>query len=150
LTISGSGTTTLSASNTYTGQTYINGSGVVSISANGNLGAPATGAQININGGTLKATATFSLDNSGANKRAVSLIDNGGTFDVTGSNNLTISGVISAITYDAQNTSATIGLPGLTDGLTKIDSGTLTLTGANTYIGNTYGSVQKYCNTDID
>jgi autotransporter-associated beta strand protein len=122
LTKSGTGTLVLSGVNTYQGQTYLN-AGTLSISQNSNLGATSTGAQLNMDGGTLQATATFALDNSGANKRAVVLGYEGGTFDVTGGNTLTVSGVISD------------GGSGGT--LTKTNSGTLTFTGANAYTGPT-------------
>jgi autotransporter-associated beta strand protein len=116
---SGAGTLILTGANTYTGPTYING-GTLSISANNNLGAVGTGAQINMNGGTLQATASFALDNSGSFKRNVVLGASGGTIDVTSANELTLSGVVSG----AGN-------------LSKTGTGTLTFTGANTYTGGT-------------
>ena len=122
LTMSGSGTLTLSGTNTYTGATYVN-AGILSISSNTNLGAVATGATLNLNGGTLQATASIGLDNGavGTNNRAVVLGSAGGTFDVTSGNTLTIGGVISG-----------------TGALTMTDSGTLALvTSANTYSGGT-------------
>jgi len=120
LTKSGAGTLTLSGSNTYTGQTYVNG-GTLSIGANVNLGDQATGAQLNLRGGTLQATSTFGLYNGspGTNNRAVVLTDAAG-FDVTGSNTLTVAGVVSG-----------------TGSLTKSSAGTLALTNTNTYTGAT-------------
>ena len=120
LTKSGAGTLTLSGTNTYTGQTYVNG-GTLSIGANVNLGAQATGAQLNLRGGTLQATGTFGLYNgsAGTNNRAVVLTDAAG-FDVTGSNTLTVAGVVSG-----------------TGSLTKTNTGTLSLSNTNSYNGAT-------------
>ncbi len=116
---SGPGTVTLNGTNTFTGQSYLN-DGVLSISKNSGLGAVGTGAQINFDGGTLQATSTFALDNAGSNRRAVVLSDNGGTFNVTEGNNLTVSGVISGV-----------------GALNKTGAGTTSLTAANTYSGKT-------------
>ncbi len=125
LTKAGSGKLILGGINTYTGKTFIDG-GTLSISANANLGAEATGASVNFFGGTLQATGTFGLFNgtAGTNDRAVVLNGAGGTFDVTGGNALTVSGIVSN--------------PSNQDGpLTKVGSGTLVLSGANTYTGAT-------------
>lgn len=118
----GTGTLTLSGTNTYTGVTIIS-SGVLSVATinnggvSGNLGS-ATNAAANLvfDGGTLQYTgATASTDRNftiNTNKTA--------TFDIS-TNNLTVSGA-----------------SGSTNGaLTKIGSGTLILTGANTYTGLT-------------
>jgi autotransporter-associated beta strand protein len=127
LTKTGPGTLVLGASNTYTGASWIEG-GVTSISQNANLGDPGTGAQINMTGGTLQATSTFGLNNGGAgiNDRAIVIYGGGGTFDVTASNALTISGVVSNIN------GSNLGP------LVKTGPGTLVLAnGANTYGGAT-------------
>ena len=55
--------------NSYTGQSYLNGGQTVA-KVDADLGAPATGAQVNLNGGTVVGNATVTMDNSGANKRA--------------------------------------------------------------------------------
>ncbi len=126
LTKSGAGTLTLGASNTYLGNTYIDG-GVLSVSKDANLGnAAQANTQVIINNGTLEATATFGLYNvtAGAENRGVE-IGNTGTIDVTGTNTLTVAGAITN-----QNSS----IPGT---LVKTDTGTLALTGANTYTGGT-------------
>jgi autotransporter-associated beta strand protein len=127
LTKSGAGTLTLSGTNTYTGQTHVN-AGTLSIGANVHLGAQATGATLNLKGGTLQATGTFGLFNgtAGTNNRAVTLL-NQSTIEVTGANTLTIAGVIS------NNGSAGASAPGFN----KTGTGTLVLSGSNTYTGPT-------------
>ena len=125
LSVDGPGTTTLSGVNTYTGATLVGGGAVLSIGANSGLGADGA-TVLTLNNGTLQATGTFGL--SGTNTRTVTLGANGGTFDVTSSYALTVGGVISN-TGTVNNTG---GIPG---SLTKIGTGTLLLTGNNTYFG---------------
>ena len=55
------------------GQTYVN-NGVWQIYGDSGVGAVATGAQVNLNGGTLLGGANFTLDNSGANPRPIALL----------------------------------------------------------------------------
>jgi autotransporter-associated beta strand protein len=125
-TISGSGTVvklgtakvTLSGTNNYSGVTSIE-QGTLSISASNNLGDASTTNDIRIaNDATLQAAGTFSL---GAD-RDIALSGVGGTIEVTASNVLTTPGVISG--DDCQT-------------LTKTGTGTLVLTGANSYAGAT-------------
>ncbi|PZP55579.1 MAG: hypothetical protein DI586_06375 [Micavibrio aeruginosavorus] len=104
----GAGTLTLSGSNTYVGGTTISG-GTLNVSANSNLG---TGS-VTLNGGTLQSGAAYT------NTHAMSLGASGGTIDTNGFNT-TISSVLSG-----------------TGSLTKTGSGTLYLSGANTYTGDT-------------
>ncbi len=128
LTKGGAGTLILAnnGASQYTGTTTING-GILSVSDNAALGAVGTGSAIALNnGGILQATSSFTLDNAGANKRNVvvggttaNTITSGG-IDVTGTEVLTVSGVISGVGR-----------------LDKTDSGTLLLTGANTFTGGT-------------
>ncbi len=110
----------LSANNTYAGATTIN-NGTISISSSGNLGDGSVTNTIAINhGATLQSTgANVDL---GAN-RAVLLGGIGGAFEVTGSNVLTISGVISS-SHDCAE-------------LIKIGTGRLIFTGANTFTADT-------------
>ena len=112
------GTLTLSGVNTFTGATTLNG-GTVSIGADNRLGAApgaATTNKIVFNGGTLGTTASFTLN---AN-RGATLNAGGGTFDTGSGTTLTYNGIIAG-----------------TGGLTKANSGTLVLGGANTYTGPT-------------
>ena len=106
----GTGTTILTAANTYSGGTAVN-EGVLAAAADANLGA-ATGG-LAFDGGTLQFLSGF------ATNRAVALNAGGGTFDTNG-NSATLAGVISGI-----------------GGLTKIGAGTLVLSGANSYTGGT-------------
>lgn len=122
--LDGTGTTTLSGVNTYTGATLVGGGATLAIGANSGLGAVGTGATLTLNNGTLRATDTFALDNAGANSRAIRLGAGGGTFDVTGSNTLTVSGAIGNVSNSNSAGS-----------LTKTGAGTLLLTGNNGYSG---------------
>ncbi|OYV93512.1 MAG: hypothetical protein B7Z73_03390, partial [Planctomycetia bacterium 21-64-5] len=114
LTKAGSGTLTLAGNNTYTGGTTIN-DGVLAF-ASGALGTS----------GTIAFAGNSTLRWSGANTQDISsrlVIDNGvdATLDV-GTNDVTL-----ASGFGGNGTGA----------LTKVGSGTLTLTGNNTYSGGT-------------
>ncbi len=119
LTKSGPGKLILSGANTYTGSTVVN-AGILSVSANNNLGDPVAGASVLFNGGTLEATGTFAFDNGGANARTVTFGDQvTSKIDVTSGNALTVSGTMNGRGW-----------------LTKTGTGTLILSGAaNTYQG---------------
>ncbi|XJN83972.1 autotransporter domain-containing protein [Mesorhizobium terrae] len=105
------GTTVLTGTNTYTGDTTISG-GVLSVSSDSNLGAAAS--RVILDGGTLQATASFST------ARAITTSSTTSGIDVAGANNLTLAGLVSG-----------------SGALTKSGTGMLTLTGANTYGGVT-------------
>jgi autotransporter-associated beta strand protein len=107
----GTGTWVLTATNSYSGGTAING-GTLQVSADTNLGA-ATG-PLSFNGGTLATTASF------ISARTTTLNAGGGTFDVAPARTLTLSGAI-----------------GGAGALTKADTGTLVLTATNSYSGST-------------
>ncbi|WP_445379179.1 autotransporter-associated beta strand repeat-containing protein [Pseudochrobactrum asaccharolyticum] len=106
----GTGTLTLSGTNTYAGGTVING-GIVEVSADTNLGA-ATG-ELSFDGGTLRTTAGLNMN------RATVLNAGGATFDVT-TGTLAQAGVISG-----------------SGPITKSSTGTLILSDTNTYTGTT-------------
>ena len=113
------GTLVLGGTNTYTGPTTISSGTLVAASADvsGN-GALGNGGDIKFTGGALQYnTASASTDYSARIKNSTNFI----TLD-THSNDVTLAGSI-----DSTNTG----------GLIKTGSGTLTLTGANAYGGNT-------------
>ncbi len=114
--------------NTYTGPTNLNG-GILNFGTINDLGL---GTAINFNGGTLQYATGNTADISA---RTVTINNGGATID-TGSNNVTFANAI------GNNLSGT----GLNGALTKIGTGTLTLTpaavggasaGFNTYLGGT-------------
>jgi len=114
----GLGTVTLSATNTYSGATNING-GALSIGADNNLGtAPGavTANKLNFNGGTLDTTSTFTLSTN----RGVTLNSGGGTFSPSSGTTLTYGGIVAG-----------------SGALTVNGAGTLVLSGSNTYTGAT-------------
>ena len=105
----GSGTLTLSGANTFTGTVFING-GVLSIDSDARLGNSANA--LNFGGGTLKLTSALTIS------RAITL-SSGGTVDTAGVNS-TISSAIGGV-----------------GSFTKSGAGTLSLTTANSYTGDT-------------
>jgi autotransporter-associated beta strand protein len=110
VTLMGSGSVTLTGTNTYTGATTVGG-GVIIASSDANLGP--TGNMLVLNGGAVQAIASFT---SG---RPISLGASGGTFDTNG-NELTLSGTLSGAGR-----------------LTKVGAGTLILAGTSSYSGGT-------------
>ena len=117
ITKAGAGTLVLSAINTYTGATTIN-AGTISIAADAALGtapgAPTAG-KIVFGGGTLRSTATFTL----ATNRGISLTGAG------------------TILTDPATTLSYAGIIAGAGSLTKAGTGTLLLSGVNTYTGAT-------------
>ena len=109
----GAGTLILTGTNSYAGGTFL-GAGVLAVSSDANLGFVGT-TTLDFDGGTLRLDASFDP----AAGRAVTLGSLGGTIDTNG-NDSTFGQVISG--------SGT---------LTKAGTGTLTLTGANSYSGDT-------------
>lgn len=110
LTKIGTGTLTLTNSNTYSGGTNIN-QGVLAVSSDANLGNP--NGNLSFNGGTLRFLSSFST------ARNVLLNAGGGTIDTQGFFD-TMSGNFTGV-----------------GSLTKIGNGVLTLTGTNSYTGGT-------------
>jgi fibronectin-binding autotransporter adhesin len=120
----GTGTLTLSGSNTYTGATTISG-GVLSVATlangglNSNIGASSNAAgNLVLDGGTLRYTGAGSVSTD----RAFTLNAGGGTIEVSASATTTL--VISGSGIGAGR-------------LTKAGIGILTLTGTNIYTGGT-------------
>jgi len=107
------GLTRLNGSNSFTGGMILNGSSVA-ITNDFNLGAPGSGITFT-NGGTLIVTNSFVLKN-----RDILLNDGGGKIQVETNSLTTLTNVISG-----------------TGSLIKLGAGTLTLTAANTYTGET-------------
>jgi len=109
----GMSTFTLSGMNTYAGGTTLN-DGVLLVGMDENLGASGPGiGELTFNGGTLGLSADLTT------ARDVIINAGGGTIDTNGFNG-TLSGIVSGA-----------------GAITKIDDGTLTLTGTNTYAGGT-------------
>lgn len=111
LTKTGSGDLTLIRMNTYSGGTTISG-GRLNFFGDSNLGAISS--SITLDGGTLAASG------NATSTRAVTLTSRGGTLSASPNRAFTLSGAVSG-----------------TGKLTKIGAGTLVLTGANSYSGNT-------------
>ena len=110
----GSGALYLYGSNTYSGGTFIN-AGTLVIGGYSNLAA---GSALNLNGGALRITGTQITN---LNAYSVNWNSLNGGLDISASNNtLTVSNLISG-----------------SSAVTKLGSGTLLLSGANTYTGGT-------------
>src|SRR6202011_4440347 len=118
----GTGTTLLTAANTYGGGTIFN-AGTLAVGADANLGA-AAGA-LHFNGGTLQVTGTTFTTTA----RTINWAANGGGFDIT----------------DAGNVFTLNQSLGAGGALTKLGAGSLVLAAANTYVGGatiTAGTLQ--------
>ena len=145
LTKSGSGALVLSGTNTYAGQTVING-GSLSVSATANLGST-TG--ITLNGGTFTNTGTVNI------AKIFTLGLNGGTINMTGGGNQSVGTLGDSLLYLGSG-ARTLTLNSVADrkmtfnfsigdngGPTSLningasDTSYMILTGANTYTGTT-------------
>jgi autotransporter-associated beta strand protein len=118
LTKNGSGTLTLNASNPYTGGTTINAGTLVLGHATDTL---ANAAAVTVNGGTLSL---------GSNNDTIGALTLAGG-SITGS-----TGILTASSYALQNGTVSAILAGSAS-MNKTTSGTLTLSGVNTYTGGT-------------
>ena len=136
LTKLGSGTLTLSTTNTYNGGTTING-GTIRVAADNNLGDPAGG--LTFGGGTLQIGGT---NTNFVSARPVALAGDGAIDTGTAGNVVTFSGPINlgANTLTIQGSAATMLSGGVgpgAGGLTMNGSGALRLTGTNSLTGPT-------------
>ncbi|MDX9795937.1 MAG: autotransporter domain-containing protein, partial [Arcobacteraceae bacterium] len=111
LTKSGNGILTLSSANTYSGGTTING-GLINFTTANNFGS----GNITLDGGGLQWASGSTIDISA---RLEAIGAGGATFD-TNANDVTLASVLSG-----------------TGGITKTGTGVLTLSGANSYTGDT-------------
>jgi fibronectin-binding autotransporter adhesin len=112
---SGAGVLTLGAANTYTGQTFVTG-GSLRISANANLGDPATGAKLTLDGSVLVPTTTLTLDNAGANARALAIGGSGAEINVGTGLGLTVPGVMTGAGTFLKSGAGDLTLSGLNSG----------------------------------
>ena len=139
----GSGTTTLSVANTYSGLTSVN-AGILAISDASSLGTTAAGTEV-ASGATLQVNG-----GTGGMTLAESIGLNGGTLAVGGNNNVALTGTITLGTgttstfrsvADATNITITTGSIAGDGNLVVGTSGNavdaLFLNGANTYTGTT-------------
>jgi fibronectin-binding autotransporter adhesin len=136
---------------------YVNG-GVFAVNVNANFGAGGTGAAIDLNGGTAMGMVTLTLDNAGLNKRNINLLGNGGGLAAAAGTVLTVDGVVGGaagtgpLVIGIPASSANGNIAGLLPGTGSIANGqtfntanttavnatgTVALTGANTYTGGT-------------
>ncbi len=125
LTVNGTGTVILAATNAYTGPTTVN-SGTISISANTSLGDAPTGAGVNINGGTLISTATLTLDNgSQSSTRGIAIGSAGATINPATGTTLTIDGAITGSGPLVISGAGTITIQNPTSGQNTYTGGTI-------------------------
>lgn len=115
---SGSGTTILSAANSYTGGTIVSG-GTLTVAAS--TGSLASTSSLQVDGGTLNLNNT-------AGQTVAALSGSGGT--------IALASLVNLNANQSTNTSFS-GVLSSAGSLTKSNSGTLTLSAANTYTGGT-------------
>jgi autotransporter-associated beta strand protein len=141
LTCNSTAAQTLSGMISGTGALNQNGSGPLTLSAANTFGGPTT-----VNGGTLQLANSLALQNSTLNYNGGSVTFNGITAatlgGLSGAQNLSlVNGAYAAValTVGGNNTATTYSgaLSGSGSSLTKNGTGTLTLTGSNSYTGTT-------------
>ena len=111
------------SANTFTGKTFING-GTIAVARDNLLGAApgsAVADQLRLNGGTLQAKDSFTLDGN----RGIAMDSLGGILNVDSAKTLTVNSIISTISGASSSP------------LTKLGNGVLILNAANTYTGPT-------------
>lgn len=143
--------------NDFRGQTYLY-DGVLAIVVNSDIGNASVFKALNLNGGTLLGTATFTMDNAGLNPRPVTVLGNGGGLAAAAGTTLTVNGLVGSVagagplTIGIPPSSANGNVAGLLPGTGLIANGqaidtanatpifangTVFLTGANFYFGGT-------------
>ena len=128
----GTGSLTLSGLvNTYSGTNIVNG-GTVIVNADSNLGASSN--NLVLNNGALSAVASFSLVTNRTLFLGPATGSGTGTIDVASGQTLTFAGLVAD--HDAG-----------TGSLVKTGAGTLSLSGSNTYSGNTLVNAGKLITT---
>ncbi len=140
ITKDGTGTWTLTGTNTYSGAVNLNG-GTLVIAGDRGLGAvpgAATANKVVFNGGTLNTTATFTLN---AN-RGITVNAGTGTFSTNSATTLTYNGILAGAGTLNKSGTGTLSLGGATTnthtGDINVNAGTLQIakTVANTAIGD--------------
>jgi len=129
LTTAGGGTLVLTATSSYTGANFLNG-GTLIISADADLGTNSGAAALALNAATLKLAGGYA-STLFSNNAGIKLGNNGGTINTNG-NSVTYGGVITGGVVNSSSANTAGGFS-----FTKAGSGTLTLTGTNTYGGAT-------------
>lgn len=140
--------TVMRGASLYTGLSYLNG-GCTVVTNDSCLGASATAAAVVMSGGTIVGGLTISLDNGGLNPRPIQLLNQGGGLAAVAGTTLTVDGTITGgtgpliigIPASSANGSTAGLLPGSGSGTANTTpvyaTGTVSLTGANTYTGGT-------------
>jgi len=138
----GPGILNLGGANTYTGKTYVN-EGILLINSDPRLGAVPVSFvadQLTLNGGTLRAQATFSL----AANRGLTIGPGGGTIDVDSGQSFTLSNVVDGsqgmlfktglgnVTFSGANSNL---MGGVTNNGASATGANLSITGNNTQVG---------------
>jgi autotransporter-associated beta strand protein len=134
-----SGSVTMSSKITGSGSVTQQGSGIVTLSNTNNSWSGGT----TISAGTLALGASNVLPTTGAINVSAGTLSMGSNSDAVGpvtlsaSGSITGTGTLTASSYDVQSGSISAKLGGASAALTKTTSGTVTLSGANTYGGGT-------------